>query len=56
MFIFIALGYNKRVITNIVIAEPEGSKPLIIMPAIGHDPEPLLSTYDPQNSSPYNLS
>jgi hypothetical protein len=39
-------------ITNSLVAEPEGSTPLIAKPDIGHDPEPVTSTSGLHNLSP----
>jgi hypothetical protein len=39
----------QNLLLNSLVAEPEGSTPLISKPAIGHDPEPVPSTSDPQD-------
>jgi hypothetical protein len=36
-------------LTNSLVAEPEGSTPLIPNPAIGHDPEPVPSISRPHS-------
>ena len=39
-------------ITNCLVAEPDGSTPLIAKPVTAHDPEPVPSTSHPHNLFP----
>jgi hypothetical protein len=40
--------------TNIVVAESVGPTLLILKPATGNDPEPVMTTSDPHNLSSYD--
>jgi hypothetical protein len=47
---------NHVLVTNNMVAEPEGSTQLIPKPAIGHDREIDLCTFRPHDLLPYDLS
>jgi len=42
----------RLILNNSLVAEPEGSTPLIPKPATAHDPEPVPSTSHPHNLFP----